>query len=184
MPLRVDFPLLCWIWDLEGKTHRNLIWYIVCFQFLMVCKSFSSASSPMAAVPSDWAVPHPSRLKYRQHFNILDTQMVGYLTGVLCFSSVVKKIWRRYAAFTLNVFRSSKTRPMLQVRRICTLKSDTWHFALDVRRVKTALGGVERSLLGRRVPQTLPPSCMFRLNKYFYLTGRIWIAEIQGNILK
>uniref|UniRef100_A0A3B5Q1Z7 EH domain-containing protein n=1 Tax=Xiphophorus maculatus TaxID=8083 RepID=A0A3B5Q1Z7_XIPMA len=90
-----------------------------------VLAEICSASSPMAAVPSDWAVPHPSRLKYRQHFNILDTQMVGYLTGVLCFSSVVKKIWRRYAAFTLNVFRSSKTRPMLQVRRICTLKSDT-----------------------------------------------------------
>uniref|UniRef100_A0A8D3BPI8 Intersectin 2b n=1 Tax=Scophthalmus maximus TaxID=52904 RepID=A0A8D3BPI8_SCOMX len=54
---------------------------------LLVCLSFSSASSspsvmsPMAAVPSDWAVPHASRLKYRQQFNGLDKQMTGYLTG-------------------------------------------------------------------------------------------------------
>ncbi|KAM9861208.1 intersectin-2b isoform 2-T2 [Aulostomus maculatus] len=31
--------------------------------------------------PSDWAVPHASRLKYRQQFNSLDKQMLGYLTG-------------------------------------------------------------------------------------------------------
>uniref|UniRef100_A0A3Q0RKA4 Intersectin 2b n=1 Tax=Amphilophus citrinellus TaxID=61819 RepID=A0A3Q0RKA4_AMPCI len=37
--------------------------------------------SPMTAPPSDWAIPHPSRLKYRQQFNILDKQMIGYLTG-------------------------------------------------------------------------------------------------------
>lgn len=46
----------------------------------MRSSSFAS-SSPMAAVPSDWAVPHASRLKYRQQFNSLDKQMSGYLTG-------------------------------------------------------------------------------------------------------
>ncbi|XP_069549849.1 intersectin-2b isoform X1 [Brachyistius frenatus] len=43
--------------------------------------SSPSVMSPMAAVPSDWAVPHASRLKYRQQFNSLDKQMIGYLTG-------------------------------------------------------------------------------------------------------
>ncbi|XP_035484514.2 intersectin-2b isoform X2 [Scophthalmus maximus] len=43
--------------------------------------SSPSVMSPMAAVPSDWAVPHASRLKYRQQFNGLDKQMTGYLTG-------------------------------------------------------------------------------------------------------
>uniref|UniRef100_H3DK01 Osteoclast-stimulating factor 1 n=1 Tax=Tetraodon nigroviridis TaxID=99883 RepID=H3DK01_TETNG len=52
-----------------------------------LCSSVSSASSSPAAVspitagPSDWAVPHASRLKYRQQFNGLDKLMTGYLTG-------------------------------------------------------------------------------------------------------
>lgn len=43
--------------------------------------SSPSFMSPMTAPPNDWAVPHPSRLKYRQQFNTLDKQMIGYLTG-------------------------------------------------------------------------------------------------------
>ncbi|CAJ1048909.1 intersectin-2b isoform X1 [Xyrichtys novacula] len=43
--------------------------------------SSPSVMSPMAAGPSDWAVPHASRLKYRQQFNGLDKHMTGYLTG-------------------------------------------------------------------------------------------------------
>uniref|UniRef100_A0A8C5N7X8 Intersectin-2-like n=1 Tax=Gouania willdenowi TaxID=441366 RepID=A0A8C5N7X8_GOUWI len=35
----------------------------------------------LVTVPSDWAVPHASRLKYRQQFNSLDKQMIGFLTG-------------------------------------------------------------------------------------------------------
>uniref|UniRef100_A0A8C9VTF1 Intersectin 2 n=1 Tax=Scleropages formosus TaxID=113540 RepID=A0A8C9VTF1_SCLFO len=36
--------------------------------------------SPAALAPY-WAVPHSSRLKYRQQFNSLDKQMTGYLSG-------------------------------------------------------------------------------------------------------
>ncbi|XP_078107424.1 LOW QUALITY PROTEIN: intersectin-2-like [Sander vitreus] len=43
--------------------------------------SSPSVMSPIATVPSDWAVPHASRLKYRQQFNSLDKQMTGYLSG-------------------------------------------------------------------------------------------------------
>ncbi|XP_076834688.1 intersectin-2b [Brachyhypopomus gauderio] len=39
-----------------------------------------AGSSPKTS-HSDWAVPQASRLKYRQHFNILDKQMTGCLTG-------------------------------------------------------------------------------------------------------
>ncbi|KAJ3593486.1 hypothetical protein NHX12_005820 [Muraenolepis orangiensis] len=44
--------------------------------------SSPSLLSPNFAAPSDWAVPHASRLKYRQQFNSLDKQMTGYLTGL------------------------------------------------------------------------------------------------------
>uniref|UniRef100_A0A3Q3QD89 Intersectin 2b n=1 Tax=Monopterus albus TaxID=43700 RepID=A0A3Q3QD89_MONAL len=40
-----------------------------CVFFFFLCCAF------------DWAVPHASRLKYRQQFNSLDKQMSGYLTG-------------------------------------------------------------------------------------------------------
>ncbi|XP_029001279.1 intersectin-2b isoform X2 [Betta splendens] len=43
--------------------------------------STPSVMSPIASAPSDWAVPHASRLKYRQQFNILDKDMTGYLSG-------------------------------------------------------------------------------------------------------
>ncbi|KAF7662105.1 hypothetical protein LDENG_00246270 [Lucifuga dentata] len=43
--------------------------------------SSPSMLSPNLAGPSDWAVPHASRLKYRQQFNSLDKHMTGYLTG-------------------------------------------------------------------------------------------------------
>ncbi|KAF3832502.1 hypothetical protein F7725_026167 [Dissostichus mawsoni] len=46
--------------------------------------SSPSVMSPMGPVPSDWAVPHASRLKYRQQFNSLDKQMIGYLIGEGC----------------------------------------------------------------------------------------------------
>lgn len=54
--------------------------------FTYVYSSNSSPSTSLASNspkggPSDWAVPQASRLKYRQQFNSLDKQMIGYLTG-------------------------------------------------------------------------------------------------------
>uniref|UniRef100_F7CL95 Intersectin 2 n=1 Tax=Monodelphis domestica TaxID=13616 RepID=F7CL95_MONDO len=40
-----------------------------------------TGGSPKAGA-SDWAVPQPSRLKYRQKFNSLDKGMTGYLSGL------------------------------------------------------------------------------------------------------
>uniref|UniRef100_A0A4X2KBZ7 Intersectin 2 n=1 Tax=Vombatus ursinus TaxID=29139 RepID=A0A4X2KBZ7_VOMUR len=40
-----------------------------------------TGGSPKAGT-SDWAVPQPSRLKYRQKFNSLDKGMTGYLSGL------------------------------------------------------------------------------------------------------
>ena len=39
-----------------------------------------SGNSPKTGT-SEWAVPQPSRLKYRQKFNSLDKSMSGYLSG-------------------------------------------------------------------------------------------------------
>uniref|UniRef100_A0A665UYZ6 Intersectin 2b n=1 Tax=Echeneis naucrates TaxID=173247 RepID=A0A665UYZ6_ECHNA len=70
---------------LASGTDKLLPSFIYLFIYLFL--PFSSASSspsvmsPMVAGPSDWAVPHASRLKYRQQFNSLDKQMTGYLTG-------------------------------------------------------------------------------------------------------
>uniref|UniRef100_A0AAX7VJG8 Osteoclast-stimulating factor 1 n=1 Tax=Astatotilapia calliptera TaxID=8154 RepID=A0AAX7VJG8_ASTCA len=57
--------------------------------------STPSVMSPMNAVPSDWAVPHASRLKYRQQFNSLDKQMIGYLTGIITMLTKIQlaSIW-------------------------------------------------------------------------------------------
>ncbi|XP_056873160.1 intersectin-2-like isoform X3 [Takifugu flavidus] len=46
-----------------------------------LASSSPSTMSPIIAGPSDWPVPHASRLKYRQQFNSLDKHMTGYLTG-------------------------------------------------------------------------------------------------------
>uniref|UniRef100_A0A665V1D1 Intersectin 2b n=1 Tax=Echeneis naucrates TaxID=173247 RepID=A0A665V1D1_ECHNA len=73
---------------LASGTDKLLPSFIYLFIYLFL--PFSSASSspsvmsPMVAGPSDWAVPHASRLKYRQQFNSLDKQMTGYLTGTMC----------------------------------------------------------------------------------------------------
>uniref|UniRef100_A0A7N8YIZ9 Intersectin 2b n=1 Tax=Mastacembelus armatus TaxID=205130 RepID=A0A7N8YIZ9_9TELE len=78
-----------------GTASGLSFFFFVVFLFIYLffvclfhsCLCFSSASSspsmmsPMVAGPSDWAVPHASRLKYRQQFNSFDKQMTGYLTG-------------------------------------------------------------------------------------------------------
>lgn len=49
--------------------------------------SFSLISAP--AEPTDWAVSHSSRLKYRQLFNSHDKMMSGYLTGIASITQTV-----------------------------------------------------------------------------------------------
>uniref|UniRef100_A0A3B1KFT9 Intersectin 2b n=1 Tax=Astyanax mexicanus TaxID=7994 RepID=A0A3B1KFT9_ASTMX len=53
-----------------------------CFPFSSNSSSTTSltSNSPKAG-PVDWAVPQSARLKYRQQFNSLDKQMLGYLSG-------------------------------------------------------------------------------------------------------
>lgn len=71
--------------DIQLISSSQLVYW----KILVYHSPFSSASSspslmsPMVAGPSDWAVPHASRLKYRQQFNSLDKQMTGYLTGMI-----------------------------------------------------------------------------------------------------
>ncbi|XP_068953446.1 intersectin-2 isoform X3 [Petaurus breviceps papuanus] len=48
-----------------------------------------TGGSPKAG-SSDWAVPQPSRLKYRQKFNSLDKGMTGYLSGLQARSALLQ----------------------------------------------------------------------------------------------
>uniref|UniRef100_A0AAR2IZS5 Intersectin-1 n=1 Tax=Pygocentrus nattereri TaxID=42514 RepID=A0AAR2IZS5_PYGNA len=59
------------------STHMNTHWHIHPLNNLFL----SPCSAPAAPVPSDWAVPQSSRLKYRQLFNSHDKMMSGHLTG-------------------------------------------------------------------------------------------------------
>lgn len=72
------------------STHRSYsVHNTICTQSDLCIYVYSSNSSPSTSLasnspkggPSDWAVPQASRLKYRQQFNSLDKQMIGYLTG-------------------------------------------------------------------------------------------------------
>lgn len=73
------------------STHRSYsVHNTICTQSDLCTCVYSSNSSPSTSLasnspkggPSDWAVPQASRLKYRQQFNSLDKQMIGYLTGI------------------------------------------------------------------------------------------------------
>uniref|UniRef100_H2TIP0 Intersectin 2b n=1 Tax=Takifugu rubripes TaxID=31033 RepID=H2TIP0_TAKRU len=67
------------------KFRSNILCQSACLYWLCSSVSLASSShstmSPIIAGPSDWPVPHASRLKYRQQFNSLDKHMTGYLTG-------------------------------------------------------------------------------------------------------
>uniref|UniRef100_A0A7N9AUS9 Intersectin 2b n=1 Tax=Mastacembelus armatus TaxID=205130 RepID=A0A7N9AUS9_9TELE len=94
-PLINSTPTMPLIPTMGNAASGLSFFFFVVFLFIYLffvclfhsCLCFSSASSspsmmsPMVAGPSDWAVPHASRLKYRQQFNSFDKQMTGYLTG-------------------------------------------------------------------------------------------------------
>uniref|UniRef100_A0A673I8F1 Intersectin-2-like n=1 Tax=Sinocyclocheilus rhinocerous TaxID=307959 RepID=A0A673I8F1_9TELE len=63
-----------------------------------------ASNSPMGG-PSDWAVPQASRLKYRQQFNSLDKQMIGYLTGIY-----LQRILKRKRLFVLLISKKELER--------------------------------------------------------------------------
>uniref|UniRef100_A0AAQ4R393 Intersectin 2b n=1 Tax=Gasterosteus aculeatus aculeatus TaxID=481459 RepID=A0AAQ4R393_GASAC len=107
--------------------------------------SISSASSspslmsPMVNVPSDWAVPHASRLRYRQQFNSLDKQMAGYLSG--------QQVRGAMATTMLTQTQLASIWTLADVDKDGKLKAEEFILAMHL---------VDMAKIGQPLPLTLP----------------------------
>ncbi|KAA8595485.1 hypothetical protein FQN60_010776 [Etheostoma spectabile] len=99
----------------------------------------STSSSPLATVPSDWAVPHASRLKYRQQFNSLDKQMTGYLSG--------QQVRGAMATTMLTQSQLASIWTLADVDKDGKLKADEFILAMHL---------VDMAKTGQHLPLTLP----------------------------
>ncbi|XP_022595239.1 intersectin-2-like isoform X1 [Seriola dumerili] len=101
--------------------------------------SSPSVMSPMVAGPSDWAVPHASRLKYRQQFNSLDKQMTGYLTG--------QQVRGSMATTMLTQTQLATIWTLADVDKDGKLKAEEFILAMHL---------VDMAKIGQPLPLTLP----------------------------
>ncbi|XP_072321594.1 intersectin-2b isoform X2 [Eucyclogobius newberryi] len=90
-------------------------------------------------VPSDWAVPHASRLKYRQQFNSLDKQMAGHLTG--------QQVRSAMAASMLSQTQLASIWTLADVDKDGKLKAEEFILAMHL---------VDMAKFGQPLPLTLP----------------------------
>ncbi|KAL3065306.1 hypothetical protein OYC64_015474 [Pagothenia borchgrevinki] len=101
--------------------------------------SSPSVMSPMGPVPSDWAVPHASRLKYRQQFNSLDKQMIGYLIG--------QQVRGAMATTMLTQIQLASIWTLADVDKDGKLKAEEFILAMHL---------VDMAKYGQPLPLTLP----------------------------
>ncbi|XP_057596404.1 intersectin-2 isoform X4 [Hippopotamus amphibius kiboko] len=108
----------------------------------------SSSTSSTASLPgnspktgtSEWAVPQPSRLKYRQKFNSLDKSMSGYLSGFQA----------RNALLQSNLSQT-------QLATIWTLADVDGDGQLKAEEFILAMHLTDMAKAGQPLPLTLPP---------------------------
>ncbi|XP_040848851.1 intersectin-2 isoform X2 [Ochotona curzoniae] len=98
-----------------------------------------SGNSPKMG-PSEWAVPQPSRLKYRQKFNSLDKSMSGYLSGFQA----------RNALLQSNLSQT-------QLATIWTLADIDGDGQLKAEEFILAMHLTDMAKAGQPLPLTLPP---------------------------
>ncbi|XP_054975715.1 intersectin-2 isoform X1 [Sorex araneus] len=98
-----------------------------------------SGNSPKTG-PSEWAVPQPSRLKYRQKFNSLDKSMSGYLSGFQA----------RNALLQSNLSQT-------QLATIWTLADIDGDGQLKAEEFILAMHLTDMAKAGQPLPLTLPP---------------------------
>nr|XP_045007250.1 intersectin-2 isoform X3 [Jaculus jaculus] len=119
----------------------------------------SSSTSSTASLPgnspktgiSEWAVPQPSRLKYRQKFNSLDKSMSGYLSGFQA----------RNALLQSNLSQT-------QLATIWTLADIDGDGQLKAEEFILAMHLTDMAKAGQPLPLTLPPELVppsFRVGK-------------------
>uniref|UniRef100_A0A7N6AHG6 Intersectin 2b n=1 Tax=Anabas testudineus TaxID=64144 RepID=A0A7N6AHG6_ANATE len=101
--------------------------------------SSPSVMSPMLSGPSDWAVPHASRLKYRQQFNSLDKDMTGYLTG--------QQVRSAMATTMLTQTQLASIWTLADVDKDGKLKAEEFILAMHL---------VDMAKFGQPLPLTLP----------------------------
>ncbi|XP_042181126.1 intersectin-2b [Oncorhynchus tshawytscha] len=99
----------------------------------------SLAGSSLKTAPSDWAVPHASRLKYRQQFNSLDKHMPGYLTG--------PQVRNAMATTLLTHTQLATIWSLADVDKDGTLRGEEFILAMHL---------VDVAKTGRPLPHTLP----------------------------
>uniref|UniRef100_A0A452VD81 Intersectin 2 n=1 Tax=Ursus maritimus TaxID=29073 RepID=A0A452VD81_URSMA len=110
--------------------------------------SSSNSTSSTASLPgnspktgtSEWAVPQPSRLKYRQKFNSLDKSMSGYLSGFQA----------RNALLQSNLSQT-------QLATIWTLADIDGDGQLKAEEFILAMHLTDMAKAGQPLPLTLPP---------------------------
>uniref|UniRef100_A0A7N8WW85 Intersectin 2b n=1 Tax=Mastacembelus armatus TaxID=205130 RepID=A0A7N8WW85_9TELE len=114
--------------------------------------SSPSMMSPMVAGPSDWAVPHASRLKYRQQFNSFDKQMTGYLTG--------HQVRGAMATTTLTQTQLASIWTLADVDKDGKLKAEEFILAMHL---------LDMAKSGQPLPLTLPTELVPPSQRYYDL---------------
>uniref|UniRef100_A0A8C7FEK9 Intersectin 2 n=1 Tax=Oncorhynchus kisutch TaxID=8019 RepID=A0A8C7FEK9_ONCKI len=124
-----------------GSGKRRTVSVSVCLSMSLSNSSSTTSlagSSPKTA-PSDWAVPHASRLKYRQQFNSLDKHMTGYLTG--------PQVRNAMATTLLTHTQLATIWSLADVDKDGTLRGEEFILAMHL---------VDVAKTGRPLPHTLP----------------------------
>uniref|UniRef100_A0A673C7T7 Intersectin 2b n=1 Tax=Sphaeramia orbicularis TaxID=375764 RepID=A0A673C7T7_9TELE len=122
-----------------------------CFCFSSTSSS-PSVMSPMLSGPSDWAVPHASRLKYRQQFNSLDKQMTGYLTG--------QQVRGAMATTMLTQTQLASIWTLADVDKDGKLKAEEFILAMHL---------VDMAKIGQPLPLTLPNELVPPSQRLFFI---------------
>uniref|UniRef100_A0A8K9XTT5 Intersectin 2b n=1 Tax=Oncorhynchus mykiss TaxID=8022 RepID=A0A8K9XTT5_ONCMY len=132
-----------------GTGKRRTVSVSVCLSvslYVSLCLSLSNLSSTTSlagsspkTAPSDWAVPHASRLKYRQQFNSLDKHMTGYLTG--------PQVRNAMATTLLTHTQLATIWSLADVDKDGTLRGEEFILAMHL---------VDVAKTGRPLPHTLP----------------------------
>uniref|UniRef100_A0A8K9WW84 Intersectin 2b n=1 Tax=Oncorhynchus mykiss TaxID=8022 RepID=A0A8K9WW84_ONCMY len=130
-----------------GTGKRRTVSVSVCLSvslYVSLCLSNLSSTTSLAGsspktAPSDWAVPHASRLKYRQQFNSLDKHMTGYLTG--------PQVRNAMATTLLTHTQLATIWSLADVDKDGTLRGEEFILAMHL---------VDVAKTGRPLPHTLP----------------------------
>ncbi|XP_063039904.1 intersectin-2b isoform X2 [Engraulis encrasicolus] len=94
----------------------------------------------LGLAPLDWAVPHNSRLKYRQQFNSLDRQMAGHLTG--------QQVRNVLSSTMLSQTQLASIWNLADVDKDGKLRAEEFILAMHL---------VDMAKMGQPLPLTLPP---------------------------